>query len=69
MALSALGVLLWIFAHGDPQRALVFDYFAAWIAVATSAAGVYDFTRGTSDRATGDSSARERGPSSAGESS
>lgn len=46
MALSVLGVVLW--AVGSPvtfARTQSFDYFAGWVAVTTSAAGVFGFTR------------------------
>lgn len=68
-ALSLLGVLLWIFSQGEPRRELTFDYFAAWIAIATSAAGVYGFTRAASSSLAASSSARDRGASSGDESS
>ncbi len=45
MLLSVLGVGLWGWSVGDFERAKAFDYFTGWIAVATSAAGVYGFTR------------------------
>lgn len=46
VALAALlGVLLWIFAHGGPDRSATFDYFASWILVSSAAAGVYGFTK------------------------
>ena len=45
MALSILGVTVWGFTKGSFDHTVAFDYFAGWIAVATSAAGVYGFTR------------------------
>ena len=45
LGLAALGVGLWGWSVGDFQRAQAFDYFAGWITVATSAAGVFGFTR------------------------
>lgn len=43
--LAAIGVALWVYSLGDFQRREVFGYFAAWIAVATAAAGVYGFAK------------------------
>jgi hypothetical protein len=48
LLLSLLGVALWAWSKGTFERTLAFDYFAAWIAVATSAAGVFGFTRASS---------------------
>lgn len=45
MILSALGVALWAWSVGTFERTQFFEYFAGWIAVATSAAGVFGFTR------------------------
>jgi hypothetical protein len=45
MLLSVLGTVLWGWSVGDFERAKAFDYFTGWIAVTTSAAGVYGFTR------------------------
>lgn len=45
LALSLLGTLLWGWSVGTYQRAETFAYFAGWIAVSTSAAGVFGFTR------------------------
>jgi hypothetical protein len=42
---SLAGVGLWAYSMGTFTRALLFDYFAAWITVALSAAGVFGFTR------------------------
>ena len=44
-ALSLLGVVFWGWSVGTFVRTEAFTYFAAWIAVATSAAGVFGFTR------------------------
>ena len=43
--LAALGVGLWAAAAGPPAPGAAFDYFAAWVTVTTSAAGVFGFTR------------------------
>src|SRR5688572_26152014 len=49
LALAAIGVVFWGYAEGTYERTKAFEYFAGWIAVATSAAGVFGFTRaGTS---------------------
>lgn len=45
LVLSLVGVIFWGWTTGDFGRASAFGYFAGWIAVATSAAGVYGFTR------------------------
>lgn len=45
LALSAIGVAVWGFTKGQFQYTQAFSYFAGWIAVATSAAGVFGFTR------------------------
>lgn len=45
LVLSFIGVAFWGWSQGAVERAQAFAYFAAWIAVATSAAGVYGFTR------------------------
>jgi hypothetical protein len=45
LALAALGVVFWGWSKGTLERAVAFDYFAGWIAVATGAAGVFGFTR------------------------
>lgn len=42
---AVIGVAFWGWTTGDFGRATAFAYFAGWIAVATSAAGVYGFTR------------------------
>ncbi len=49
LALSALGVVFWGWSTGDVTRATSFGYFAGWIAVSTSAAGVFGFTRASGD--------------------
>lgn len=49
LALALMGVAFWGYAEGTFERTRAFEYFAGWIAVATSAAGVFGFTRaGTS---------------------
>lgn len=46
MLLALFGVLLWGFSFEETyDRKDTFDYFAGWITVATSAAGVFGFTR------------------------
>lgn len=52
MAFSAAGVALWGYSTGTFERAQAFDYFAAWIAVTTSAAGVYGFSRASGEALT-----------------
>lgn len=58
---SLLGVAFWAWAEDDFSRTVAFGYFAGWIAVMTSAAGVFGFTRSAGDalvkmRGTGDGS-------------
>jgi hypothetical protein len=50
--LSAIGVAFWAWSTGDFDRAKSFGYFAGWIAIATSAAGVFGFTRAGSEAIT-----------------
>ncbi|HEV8639435.1 MAG TPA: hypothetical protein VG370_34940 [Chloroflexota bacterium] len=46
LGLSAAGVVLWAVSFEAAfSRAMIWPYFAAWIVVATSSAGVYGFTR------------------------
>lgn len=49
ISLSLLGVVFWGWSAGTLSRASSFAYFAGWIAVATSAAGVFGFTRASGD--------------------
>lgn len=53
LVLAGLGVALWGFSFDDLyERKDAFDYFAGWIAVATSSAGVFGFTRAASGAVT-----------------
>lgn len=52
LALAALGVGLWGYSTSTYQRSDTFTYFAGWIAVATSAAGVFGFSRAASSAVT-----------------
>jgi hypothetical protein len=45
LALSAVGVGMWAYSRGTFVRTETFAYFAGWIAISTSAAGVFGFTR------------------------
>ncbi len=45
LLLALLGVVFYGYSVGTFSRMHAFEYFAAWIAVATSAAGVFGFTR------------------------
>lgn len=45
LVLAALGVALWVYTQGVFEQRQAFQIFAGWIAVATSAAGVFGFTR------------------------
>lgn len=42
---SLLGVAFWGWSRGDFTRATAFEYFAGFIVVAATAAGVFGFTR------------------------
>lgn len=49
LLLSAAGVVVWSYSQPVPfQNSQLFEYFAGWIAIATSAAGVFGFTRAAS---------------------
>jgi O-antigen/teichoic acid export membrane protein len=50
--LAALGVALWGVSDGFFSRHDLFSYFAGWVAVATSAAGVFGFTRAAASQVT-----------------
>jgi hypothetical protein len=52
LVLALGGVAFWGYSKGTFERTLAFEYFAAWISVATSAAGVFGFTRATSSAVT-----------------
>lgn len=52
LLLSVLGVLFWGWTTGDLGRASAFGYFAGWISIATSAAGVFGFTRAGAEAVT-----------------
>lgn len=45
LVLSLVGTVFYGWSSGDLTRTEAFGYFAGWITVATSAAGVYGFTR------------------------
>jgi hypothetical protein len=51
--LAAIGVAVWAFSQDlILERADLWPYFAGWIAVATSAAGVFGFTRAAASAVT-----------------
>jgi hypothetical protein len=52
LLLALVGVLFWGWSQGEISRATAFGYFAGWVAVATSAAGVFGFTRAGGDALT-----------------
>jgi hypothetical protein len=52
LVLAVVGVCFWGFAEGTFERTKAFEYFAGWIAVATSAAGVFGFTRASTSAVT-----------------
>jgi hypothetical protein len=45
MALALFGTVFWGWSQDSFSRVTAFAYFAGWVAVTTSAAGVYGFTR------------------------
>lgn len=45
LLVSLLGVAVWAVSQGAATWASAWSYFSGWVAVATSAAGVYGFTR------------------------
>lgn len=45
LGLSLLGVAFWAYSVGNFSRATAFDYLAGYVTVATSAAGIFGFTR------------------------
>lgn len=46
LALAAAGTILWgVSNEVELTRRLIWPYFAGWVAVATSASGVYGFVR------------------------
>ena|SRR5688500_9502745 len=49
LGLALVGVAFWAWAEGSFERTQAFEYFAGWIAVATSAAGVFGFTRAAAE--------------------
>lgn len=45
LLVAALGCAVWGYSQGDFSQTTVFAYFGGWIAVSTSAAGIFGFTR------------------------
>ena len=56
MLLSLIGVGFWGWSQGNFHRETAFLYFAGFVAVATSAAGIFGFTRAASEAITKTSS-------------
>jgi hypothetical protein len=52
LGIALAGVTFWVWTQGTFLRVEAFEYFAAWIAIATSAAGVYGFTRASGEALT-----------------
>jgi len=53
LLLALIGVVVWgISADITFQQSQLFGYFSAWVAVATSAAGVFGFTRAGAEAVT-----------------
>lgn len=63
LVFSAIGVGIWVWAFVALDRTATFSIFAGWIAVATSAAGVFGFTRASAAAVT---AVRPPSPSAAG---
>lgn len=49
---ALIGVAFWGWTQGGVSREVAFGYFAGWVAVMTSAAGVWGFTRASSESLT-----------------
>lgn len=49
LGLALVGVLFWGWSHDVLARAVAWDFFAGWISVAMSAAGIFGFTRASSE--------------------
>lgn len=53
LVLSLLGVALWAYSQSAlPTRLELFAYFAGWVAVSLTAAGIFGFTRAGSEAVT-----------------
>ena len=52
LLLALIGVAFWGYSEGTFERTQAFEYFAGWIAVATSAAGIFGFTRAATSAVT-----------------
>jgi hypothetical protein len=52
IGLSLCGMLFWGWSHDALSRAASFEFFAGGVAVATSAAGIFGFTRASSEAVT-----------------
>ena len=59
LVLAAVGTGLWAFTAGNFGRDTAFDYFAGWVAVAMTAAGIYGFSRSLPSSLTAKSSPPE----------
>lgn len=49
LVLAAIGIGVWAYSEGQFAQTLIFEYFSGWIVVATSAAGIFGFTRATAE--------------------
>lgn len=52
LVLSLIGVVFWGWSKDVLTRAAAFEFFVGWIAVATSAAGIFGFTRASGEAVT-----------------
>lgn len=52
LGIALAGVLFWVWTQGAFTRVQAFEYFAAWMSVSTSAAGIYGFTRASGEALT-----------------
>ena len=49
LILSLIGTLFWGWSNEAMTRRTAFEFFAGWITVATSAAGIFGFTRSSAE--------------------
>lgn len=47
LVFSLIGVSFWGWSQADVTRATAFSYFAGWLSVSMTAAGIFGFTRAT----------------------
>ena len=52
LLLSAVGVGVWVYSQGQITRADLWSYFAGWVSVSVSAAGVFGFAKDAAEEVT-----------------